>query len=150
MSTDALLPSLVREELFTWTKCMVCQLKKKHEQLVKKPGNTKELYERVKKLSGYGEPKYVVSYARFKLYTANDAIKNKATYHRTCYQNAMHPTLLIKWTKDTTTKEPSQKAGTIRRLTRSQVEVFNKEICFFCQSDNTDHLFNMSTFSIDA
>ena len=63
----------------------------------------------------------------------------------------MHPTLLLKWTKeDPPTESNKSTSTTTRRLTRSQVEVFDKELCFFCQSEDRDHLFQMSSFNMDA
>ena len=77
---------------------------------------------------------------------------NTGNYHRTCYQSCMHPSLLVKWTKEDplTSEKNKTPKPTTKRLTRSQVETFDKELCFFCQSEDTDHLFNMSSFNMDA
>ena len=56
---------------FVFTKCVFCQNKKKNEKLVKNPIWLKELYDRVKKLAGFGEEKYVVIYANLKDHRVN-------------------------------------------------------------------------------
>ena len=60
--------------------------------------------------------------------------------------------MFLTWTK----KDPSSddknkdKVPNSDRITRSQVEKFDKHLCFFCQSEDTSNLNNMSSFDIDT
>ena len=64
----------------------------------------------------------------------------------------MHPSLLIKWARKDPLcdKNPKEKVPTFDRITRSKVEKFDKQLCFFCQSEDITDLINMSSFDIDA
>ena len=47
-------------------------------------------------------------------------------------------------------EKPKKKTPTSDRITRSKVEKFEKELCFFCQSEDTVDLINMSSFDNDT
>ena len=59
-----------KKDTFSRNLCLICQKNKNRESLVKTPKSLIALFERIKKLSNFGEPKYIPVFENLKIYSA--------------------------------------------------------------------------------
>ena len=140
--------------------CLMCQQK---GNLILEP--TLSAYENflisISKRAEYGNSEFVKLKKHLYSLSAEDLAKNQASWHRSCYSEATHKQHTerdkIRWEKAlgkqdssilscTRVGRPVSNAATsqdtslplTKRVTRSQVQAFNKEVCFYCQDIKYD------------
>ncbi|KXJ06972.1 hypothetical protein AC249_AIPGENE76 [Exaiptasia diaphana] len=127
------------------------------EGLVENPSCHEKTLQAIKEWATYGEVKYVRTWEQIRRYSLEKLKEAKASWHRTCYKNAVHSGMLkrAKTRYESRQEGPSAKRKSYvtieeaSQLTRSKTAPYNKDVCFFCDgiAGYRQNLHNVSTTS---
>ena len=117
--------------------CIICQ-EDNHERLVEKPAALGKVLDFIRERAKYGDGNYPEISRRLGTVSAEYLQSKNAKYHRKCYQETVHVTLLKRAIQRYEEAESTvQKPPTPSTFTRSQSTPFKKDYCFFCHQEGT-------------
>ena len=119
--------------------CIICQ-KKSDENLVENPVSHEKLLKFIEERVLYGDSQFSEVWTKLKSISPEELISSKASWHRNCYQDAVH-TGKLKRVKERHERELSgpdesrrkTRVPEVKQLTRSKTSPYDKNVCFFCE-----------------
>ena len=137
--------------------CIICQ-RVKDESLVEKPSSHEKVVKFIEEWARYGDLCYSEAWSKLKSISLNDLQEKQASWHRSCYRDAVH-TGMLKRAKDRYERQlagPNESRRKSRdvteetpQLTRSKTSPYDRNVCFFCEghANYKQSLHSVSTFS---
>ena len=132
--------------------CLICQ-KQTDERLIESPVSHEKLLKSIEERTKYGDSRYSVIWEKLQDKTPQQLVDNKASWHRSCYQDATH-TGKLKRAREKYEREEDGPTSSKRRkeekiFTRSKTTPYNRELCFFCEQGGgqKESLHSVSTTS---
>ena len=126
------------------SKCIVCQEDSRSDSLVEKSSKIQNLFDKISKRASYDVSTYVSLKKRILLVDKKD--EEKVVFHRKCYANTTHAGHISREKRKMESAvtfsdgvdHSTETAGHARPYTRCNTQPFNKNLCFFCQTDVFD------------
>lgn len=111
--------------------CIVCQ-KETDIGLVDNPVSHEKLLKFIRERFEYGDSKFAAIRDLLGDITPQQLVLNNASWHRGCYQEAVHIGKL-KRVQERYERDGNDEDSKRKKFTRSQTAPYDKEVCFFCE-----------------